>query len=134
MKFDHHRVRIKMQNASYALERLRQRTGERSAADKIRYYFGRESMMWDFSLFSYGKMKKYFRAAARMEAGSGRDYYPVVLVGHSKEFMFGKSIERFIRYARKRGAGFATVAETLDRLAGRGGRSGRADGPRRENG
>jgi len=114
-KFDSQRIRVKMANMNYALQRLKQKTGTKSYFDKIRYYLGRESVIWDFCLFSYGKMKQYYRGAERIVENSDYRFHPVVLVGHSKEFINAAPFGKFIRFASRSGSEFITISEVLEK-------------------
>ncbi len=116
-KFDFHRIKVKMENREYALQRLKQKTGTKPFLERVRYYLEREAVPWDFTLSSYGRMKNSYRMASETATGSGYEFHPIILIGHSKEFVLENPLKKFIEYALGYGASFKTLSEVIVNIA-----------------
>jgi hypothetical protein len=92
------RVKIALQNRYSSINKFKDKIGKKNLLEKLKYFIDIEAITWDFCLFSYSKMKSYYRRARKIEKASNNAYHPFVLIGHSKEFLSPGSFERFLRF------------------------------------
>ncbi|MEA3500606.1 MAG: hypothetical protein U9R41_06300 [Candidatus Marinimicrobia bacterium] len=115
-KYDIQRLKVKLGNKKYALEQLNQKTVRKSKIGKIRYLFEKEVITWDYSLFTFRKLKRFYKKAKKIEEDSEYDLHPFVLVGHSKEFFYSKAFVDFIEYVKKDNANFSNLVRFTNKL------------------
>jgi hypothetical protein len=101
-KYDLQRIKVASNNKSTNLNKIKGKVGKESTfLGKIKYFFEKEMLCWDFCLFSSHKMNAYFTEAFRRRKNSKDSLYPIILLGHSKEFLHPKGFEAFIKYHLK---------------------------------
>ncbi len=98
-KYDLQRIKVASKNKSTNLNKIKGKVGKESTfLGKIKYFFEKEMLCWDFCLFSSHKMNAYFTEAFNRRKNSKESLYPVILLGHSKEFLHPKSFKAFIEH------------------------------------
>jgi len=115
-KYDLQRMKNKLENRKHSIIQMRRKTGDRNIFEKIKYYLEQEVVTWDFSLFSYGKMKKFYKKAVKINSESQYNFHPFVIIGHSKELSYTKVLERFLRYANIDNVIFVTLSNCLETI------------------
>jgi len=97
-KYNLNRIKIALKNINTNIDKIKNKVSSKSFSDKIRYLFQIEALTWDFCLFSYKKMKSFLKTAKKIESMTDDVFHPFVLIGHSKEFLYPKNFEKFIKY------------------------------------
>lgn len=115
-KYDLQRMRIALKHKESNLTRIKDKVGNRtSLLDKAKFFMEKESLTWDFCLFSEGKMEDYFNMAWKIAERSKSDFHPFVLIGHSKGFLLPAVFERFIQKNKSK-LNFLTLKETVEKI------------------
>ncbi len=83
LKYDLTRLKAIFNNKKSAIKTIKGRTAKKSFIQKILFYFEKESLTWDFCLFSISKMKYFYKSAKKH---TRTKYHPHVLIGHSKGY------------------------------------------------
>ncbi len=115
LKYDFHRVKNLFINKKSAIESLNNRTATQNWLHKIRFFFEKEYLTWDYCLFNYKKMKIFFNAALKMAGLSPYEFHPFILIGHSKGFFYSKSFEKFLSNYSKR-INFLTLSDAYNKV------------------
>ncbi len=118
-KLDIHRLRSKFGSKTGARTSYNQTRSKLGRGSLVRYLMQSEAVPWDFCLSSLSKMKRFWKLARQLEKAAGQSDRPFVLIGHSKDFGDGKSLDRFLTFLRENDepVRFDTLSGTLDRVA-----------------
>lgn len=106
-KFNKVRIKSILVNKKSALESIQAKTSNTNMIDKVKYWFQKESITWDFCLFDLNTHKKFIKYIKQHLKGK-RDTF--VLVGHPKNFTDEVEFEKFIKESLK-SFGFLTLNE-----------------------
>ncbi|SHN02885.1 hypothetical protein SAMN04488057_105310 [Cyclobacterium lianum] len=115
-KYDGQRIRIALKNKSSNMVKIKDKVEGRSSLwSKIGFFLEKEHLTWDFCLFSRGKMQQYLRYARSFSRKQPESFYPFVLIGHSKEFIYSNTFERFVE-ANRKNLQFLTLKDTVYKI------------------
>lgn len=115
-KYDLQRLRIALKHKESNLERMKGKVENKPGLmDKLRFFMEKESLTWDFCLFSQAKMKDYFNFARSIAEESKFGFHPFVLIGHSKGFLVPEVFEKFIIKNRTE-LNFLTLKKTAEKI------------------
>ena len=112
-KYNISRIKTIFKNKISSIETFNNKTNTRSIIKKIIYFFEKEYIIWDYCLFSYRKMNFFLEKA--LEIKNNHDFYPFILIGHSKSFYKNKSFEKFLKMARDR-TEYYTLAQVVKKI------------------
>ncbi|EKB51331.1 hypothetical protein [Cecembia lonarensis] len=103
----YNKVRIKsiLVNKKSALESIQAKTSKTSLVEKVKYWFQKESITWDFCLFDIKAHKHFIKYIDHHLKGKRKTF---VLVGHPKNFTDEVEFEKFIKLSLKN-FGFLTL-------------------------
>ena len=110
-KYDVKRILVNMRQKKHAIRRITANTSSNSILKKILYFASYEYVNWDYCLFTIAKMKKYYNMYATDAIAVGQR--PIVLVGHSKEFVYDKSLKKLFQLGKDGNSRFLTVNQFL---------------------
>ena len=116
-KYDQNRIKIALKNKKSNLNKIKGKVSKekQGISQKIRYFFEKEALTWDYCLFSGSKMNRYFKLAKSIKANSDHQFHPFVLVGHSKEFLLPDTFESFIKTHRSQ-LNFLTLHDAVKKI------------------
>lgn len=114
LKYDLQRVQIALKNKQSNINKIKDKVeGEKSFLTKVSYFLDDEFLTWDFCLFSLGKLNSFLKTAKAEKLKSGyRQFYPVVLIGHSKEFVLTDRLDKFVSKNRD-GLNFLSIKDAV---------------------
>lgn len=117
-KYSIYRLKSKLRNYLKAKTTLNQLKVKTKKYNKLRYFFEKESVMWDYCLLSYSQMKLFLKEALIIEKKSKYKFHPFILIGHSKELNNLKVLEKFIIFTRnnKNNIKFRTLSQVLMKI------------------
>ena len=110
---------LKLRNRSSVKTTINQanaKTKSKSIFGKIKFFFEKESITWDYCLFSLSKLKSFFNTALEIGKESNYKFHPFIIVGHSKEFFHPNKFEKFIRYSLKKQTTYLTLYQMLQKI------------------
>lgn len=120
-KYDIVRLKSKLKNKAAVKTTLTQAETRMKNQNRVKYFFEKESVAWDYCLFSYRKMKFFLSKAREIHDKSSYDYHPFILIGHSKEFSCPANLTNFLRYVQNKqyNVDFVTLAEVSKKIVRR---------------
>ncbi|MFD2203306.1 hypothetical protein [Shivajiella indica] len=113
-KFTFERIKSILVNKDSAMKSVKAKTAQKSKIEKIKYWFEKEAVTWDFCLFSKNLNKYYIKFINKQLQGK-RDTF--ILIGHPKNFTSPKSLSQLIKLAKKNGFEFITLQEYAKRIS-----------------
>ena len=114
-KYNLTRIKIAMRNKNANIDKIRNKISSKSFFDKVGYLFQTEALTWDFCLFSFNKMKSFLRTAKKIQSTGNNDFHPFVLIGHSKEFLYPRQFEKFIKGSIK-DVEYLTMSQAIEKI------------------
>lgn len=114
-RYSFRRILMARKGGKNKARKMKERMGNKSLISKFMYFFEKEAILWDFNLFSYGKLKRFLKKAAKIAEGSSEAYHPFILIGHSKNFYSFNEFQKFIRHASKRND-FITMTSIVNKI------------------
>ncbi|NOU59285.1 hypothetical protein [Marinifilum caeruleilacunae] len=115
-KYDLIRVRSALKNKANSIEKFKNNSVKKSKWETFKYLLDKESITWDFCLFSKSKMRKFLKAAYQANKSSNVSFHPFVLVGHPKDFYYPDAIDYLARKASAGKLKFFTISEVISQI------------------
>lgn len=115
-KYDLIRVKTALRNKEHSMDKFKSNSVKKSKWETLKFFLGKEAVIWDFCLFSKGKMRKYMKRALKVKEHSAYDFHPFLLVGHPKDFQFSDGIEWLGKYADKHQLAFLTLTDCIKEI------------------
>jgi len=112
-KYDPVRILSALKNKANALEKFKHNSNKSSKWQTFKFLLEEEAVIWDFCLFSKLKMRRFLKAAQRMEQKSKNDIHPFILVGHPKDFHYSDGLEIL---ANRSDLEFYTLSEIAEKI------------------
>ncbi|UBM62453.1 hypothetical protein LA303_00380 [Candidatus Sulfidibacterium hydrothermale] len=112
-KYDLHRIKIVLKNKTSSLQKIQTRALNKSKIEKIKFFFEKEFVTWDFCLFNQKKMNFFLKKAFQVKKTSKYKYHPFILIGHSKSFYDDKTLKRLLK---KQNVQFLTVTNIIKKI------------------
>ena len=108
-KLNYNRVKNFLLSRQSASDNFSRKGVRKGWLGKLQYFLHREAFTFDFCLLSLRQMKAFYSEA--IELKRDKTEVPLVLIGHSKNFLFPDTFKRFVGYALSKGAGFMTLSD-----------------------
>lgn len=117
-KYDTQRIKIALRNKGGNLTKIKDKVeGKKNLIQKLKFFMEDEYLNWDFCLFSESKLNSYLKYAHEIKKKSEYTFHPIVLIGHSKEFLFPENFEKFIK-KNKCQVNFLSLRQALVKIKG----------------
>jgi hypothetical protein len=116
LKYDAVRIRSAMQNKANSIEKFKNNSVKKSKWETVQFLLKKEALIWDFCLFSKGKMRSFLKAANKLQKQSAYAFHPFVLVGHPKDFYYPDAINYLAKQADKSNIEFITLSDLVAKI------------------
>jgi len=112
-KYDLNRIKIILKNKKSSLQTIQNRTENKSIIKKIKFFFEKEYITWDFCLFNQRKTNLFLKKVKQIQEISEIKYFPIVLIGHSKGFYFKETFEYLLK---KKELSFFALSDAVKKI------------------
>jgi hypothetical protein len=116
LKYDIVRLKSALKNGNNSLEKFKSNSARKSKLETIKYLLNKESITWDFCLFSSLKTKRFLKKVNEIKLKSDYSFHPFVLIGHPKDFYYPDAIFCLIENGLKYDVEFLTLTEMVHQV------------------
>jgi hypothetical protein len=115
-KYGLHRLMGALKNRKQVVETVNKKTDKKSKIENLKYLLSKESVTFDFCLFSKSQFRNFYKASKNSAKKSYLSFFPIVLIGHSKAFDYINNFIYFVDYLQKRKSKFLTLTQINERI------------------